>query len=302
MSAVLIGSFEVGSPDWHAARAKGLGGSEVAPLLGLSPYESRFSLWHRKAGQIGPVEVTEIMDAGTRLEDAICQKFADNHPEFLVRRAGTYRHAERPWQIANPDRMVYPASSSVTDAFLLEAKYALYDDGWGALGTDAIPLHYKCQVQWYLDVFGLDTCYVMVFIGSQGVFREYVVTADPTDQTVLRVAAKDFLASLETNERPDIDAHGATYSAIKEMHPDITPDKIELPTEIAHQYCNAKAAAKASEEAAQLATSLVADAMGNAQRATYVGQTIANRQARGNGTPYVVAARNLPTFDIEEAS
>ena len=35
MTATLIGHFEPGSPEWHAARATGLGGSEVAPVLGL---------------------------------------------------------------------------------------------------------------------------------------------------------------------------------------------------------------------------------------------------------------------------
>jgi predicted phage-related endonuclease len=186
---------------------------------------------------------------------------------------------------------------------LIEAKYALYDDHWGEPGTDEIPVWYRCQVQWYLDVFGLDTCYVMVFIGSQGQFREYVVKADPVDQAMLRDAAVEFLADLEKNEWPDIDSHNATYEAIKEMHPLIdTGGKVELPTELAVQYCQAKTAEKAAKEASQLATSLVADHMGNAQKATYALQTIASRQARGDGLPYVVAARNLPTFELEIAS
>ena len=46
----VLGWFEPGTSDWHAARANGIGGSEIAAVLGLSPYESRFSLWHRKKG------------------------------------------------------------------------------------------------------------------------------------------------------------------------------------------------------------------------------------------------------------
>ena len=53
-TGVLIGTFSPGSEEWLAARADGLGGSEVAAVLGLSPFESRFSLWHRKAGRVGP--------------------------------------------------------------------------------------------------------------------------------------------------------------------------------------------------------------------------------------------------------
>ena len=305
MTAVLIGRFEPGSTEWHAARANGLGGSEVAPLLGLSPYESRFSLWHRKAGNIGPVEETEIMEAGKRLEPVILEKFRDSHPEFLVTGSATYAHHERTWQVGNPDGEIHLPELGVSEypVALIECKYALYDDEWGEPGTDEIPIHYRCQVQWYLDVFGIDTCYLMVFIGSQGQFREYVIRADAGEQQILRSAAVEFLASLTRGEQPDVDAHSATYQAIRELHPDINGDKVDLSTETAVRYCHAKAAEKAAKEDAQLATSLVAAEMGNAKTAMFAGQRLASRQARGDGTPYVVAARNLPdSIELKEAS
>lgn len=307
MSAVMVGRFEVGSPEWHAARANGLGGSEIAPLLGLSPFESRFALWHRKSGLIGPVEESEIMDAGKRLEPAILQKFTDSHTEWRVGGQATFAHSDRPWQIANPDGLVFYDSSrfhAFADTWrpdaLVECKFALYDDHWGEPGTDQIPVWYRCQVQWYLDVFSLDTCYVEVFIGSQGQFREYVIHADADDQRLLREAATKFLAEVEQEQRPEIDAHDQTYAAIKELHPLIEPTTVDVPPDLAAGFCQAKAAEKAAKLAAQLATSRLADHMGNAKTARYIDQTIANRQARGEGNPYVVAARNLPqTFDTE---
>lgn len=303
MNAVLLGRWEPGSPEWHAARANGLGGSEVAPLLGLSPFESRFALWHRKSGLIGPVEETEIMDAGKRLEPVILQKFRDEHPDLEVTASGTYRHPDRPWQIANPDGRVGFLDETVLEwntTALVECKYALFDDHWGEPGTDEIPVWYRCQVQWYLDVFSLETCYVEVFIGSQGQFREYVVTADPADQKALRDAATAFLADVHREKRPDIDAHDQTYNTIKELHPLIEPTTADVPAELAIKFCQAKAAEKAAKANAQQATAMLADHMGNAKTARYIDQTIANRQARGEGLPYLVAARNLPTFDTEK--
>ncbi|MDQ3578214.1 MAG: YqaJ viral recombinase family protein, partial [Actinomycetota bacterium] len=58
---MFVGDFAPGSPEWHAARAQGLGGSEIAAVLGLSPWESRFSLWHRKTGTASPVVENDIM-------------------------------------------------------------------------------------------------------------------------------------------------------------------------------------------------------------------------------------------------
>jgi predicted phage-related endonuclease len=68
----------------------------------LSPFESHFSLWHRKTGSVGPVEENPQMRWGKKLEDVVCDEFAALHPELSVVRAGTYRHVERHWQIAQP--------------------------------------------------------------------------------------------------------------------------------------------------------------------------------------------------------
>ncbi len=303
-TAVLLGTYEPKTPEWHAARAKRLGGSEIAAVVGLSKWESRFSLWHRKAMLIEPQAVTNAMDAGTRLEPVICDKFADDHPEYAVAFAGTYTHRDNDWQVANPDRLLYPKDKPLsTDPLaLLETKFILYDDEWGAPGTDEIPPYYAAQCQWYLDVFGLDTCYVEVFVGSRGEFREYVVHANPGDQELLRNAGREFMESLASNDLPDIDAHGATYEAIRELHPLIEREvDVELDPMTARAFCMARHELAAAESRFQHATNLVADALGNGRRARFNGKTIAYRAAKGEGTPYLVAGKNLPDFQERTA-
>lgn len=285
MTAVLLGHYEPGAPDWHAARAKGIGGSEVAPILGLSPFESRFSLWHRKAGLVHPVEETPEMEWGKRLEPAILQKYRENHPELDFRlRNGTFHHADRPWQIANPDLLAVDR--------VVEAKHPLFDDEWGEPGTDEIPVYYRTQVLWYLDVLGVDRADLCVLIGGCD-YREYTVTYDAAEAALLRDAAWEFLETVRRGERPDIDEHGATYQVIREMHPEITEADVDLDGDLAEAYIAARQRLKAAEEEEQLRRSLVADAMGNAKKAVWDGRTIATRQARNGGTPYVVAGRNL---------
>jgi putative phage-type endonuclease len=104
--AEYLGTFPSGSPAWHAVRATGIGGSEIAAVLGLSPYESRFSLWHRKQQLAAPTMENDQMRWGTLLEDVIAHRFALEHPELRVRRTGTWRSKAHPYQIANPDRLV----------------------------------------------------------------------------------------------------------------------------------------------------------------------------------------------------
>jgi putative phage-type endonuclease len=291
-TAEYVGTFEPGSDDWHKARAQGLGGSEIAAVVGLSPWESRFSLWMRKAGAIGQQSESPEMEWGSRLEDAVAAKFAEGHPDMTVGRAGTWRHVDRPWQIANPDRLCCDIGYEV-----LECKTALYAYEWGPDGSDEIPVYYRAQVLWYLDTFGLDTAHVAVLIGGHD-YREYRIPASPEDQAFLREAGREFLASVDADLAPDIDAHSATYQALRELHPMIEPRTVELSAETARSYVKVRAWLDEAKSAEQLVRSKVAAEMGMAQSARYLGRRIASRQAREDSAfPFVVAARNLPDPD-----
>lgn len=311
-TAELVGTFVVGSPEWHAARANGLGGSEIAAVLGLSKWESPLSLWLRKAQQI-PLDDEDKpeMEAGRRLEDAICQKFADAHElGGRLQPAGTYRHIGRPFMIANPDRFIYDLDGYVSA--LLEAKFAIYDEEWGEQGTDQIPPYYLAQTRWYLDVFGLDTCYVEVFVGSQGEFREYIVRADESDQAYLREAGGAFVQSVTAGERPPVDGHDETYRAIRALNPGIDRGQdVELTTETFTAYLEAKRMEKATKAANNYASSLVLEEMGDGHRAVYAAEVIAHRlPGKGSKPPYLKVANfihtkfpeSTDTEDVKEAS
>lgn len=300
-TGIYVGTYKAGSPEWWAARRGGLGGSEIAAVLGLSKWESRFSLWHRKAGEAGQQESNPEMEAGVRLEPAIVGKFADEHPEYVVQPDNhTYRHVDRPWQMASPDALLYPSeylggehvAAPVEPVALLEAKFALYADEWGDQGADEIPPYYLAQVRWYLDTLGLDIAYLQVFIGSSAEFREYVIKPDADDQAFVRGQAEEFLATLARNERPSIDAHNATYQVIREMHPLIEDRAVEITPELRDAYQLACAEYATAKKNKQWAVSQVLNAMGNARRAICQGERIAIRVAQHeDALPHLRPAR-----------
>lgn len=299
-NAELIGTFAPGSPEWHAARAHGLGGSEIAAVLGLSPFESRYSLWHRKAGIIGPVTESPEMEWGTRLEAAVCDKYRDVHElGGLIQKAGTYRHIDRPWQIANPDRLISDLDGHVV--YLVEAKTSPFGDKWGDPETDEVPVHVRAQVLWYLDTLGLKEGHVAVLISGLD-YREYVVEYDADEAKLLRDSAEEFLATIDAGTPPPIDDHDATYQAVREMHPDIEPVSHELSDPVARDFLAARIELAAAKKVEQHARSAVADEMGNAHTAFWQGSKIATRQARGDGLPYLVTAKNLPNLAETEAA
>lgn len=278
-----LGTFPAGSPEWLALRADGLGGSEIAAVLGLSPFESRFSLWHRKRGEAAPQAETEEMRAGKYFEPGIVEWFRDTHPDYRVRRAGTYRSKARPWQIANPDRIITgPAGREV-----LEIKNVRGADGWGEPGSDEVPVYYRAQVLWYVDVLGLSRARLAVVVAGCE-FREYVVDYTLDEARILRREAAEFLRTVAAGERPSIDEHGETYRVIRELHPDIDDGEVEIPRELAASYRAALAAHKDAEAAKKRATARLADVLGTARRAMCDGESIAIRKPGRNGAaPFV---------------
>lgn len=279
---VVLGHFEPGSDDWHAARANGIGGSEIAAVVGLSPYESRFSLWHRKKGLIGPVEESEEMYWGKEHEPAICRRFAREHPDLYVTPAPTYAHPERLWQIANPDRHAGPD--------LFEAKTARDDTGWGKEGTAEIPVHYRAQCIHYMDVTGARRCWVGVLIaGSE--YREYVVDYDEDEARILREAGARFMDDLARDVRPDIDGHSATYQAIREIPEGLDPIDIEITTELRDRFYAAQDAAWSAEDELIACKGELLDAIGTGQRAVCERERIATRTVRNGSTYSLMPAR-----------
>ncbi|QVQ51323.1 YqaJ viral recombinase family protein [Spiractinospora alimapuensis] len=279
-----------GSAAFFAQRARRVGGSDVAAILGLSPWESAFSLWHRKAGLAGEQPENPQMDWGRRLEPAIAAAFADAHPELRVGAGGVWAlgDAVASDRLASPDRLIYTRHGRKARA-VLEIKTARDDTGWGEPGTAQIPVYYRCQVLWYLDVLDLDTAHVAVLVAGSD-YREYVITRDGAEEEIalMRRAATDFIASLpgpdRPGSRPPIDGATATYQVVKTLPDGVDDVEVDVPGFVADEYREALAAAKNAEAEKRRATSTILDLIGTGRRAVCLGAPVATRVVRDDGT------------------
>jgi putative phage-type endonuclease len=280
--AILLGNFEPGSRQWHAARADGLGGSEAAAIVGLSPWESTYSIWHRKAGLIPPVEQTEAMYWGHLLEPVIADEFARRHPELLVAAAGTFANVERPWQIANPDRLTCNRQGVWHG---LEIKKSRTADGWGPDGSDEIPVYYRAQVLHYEDTMGLPGFWVAALIGGSE-YREYFIAYDPADALILRAAGEAFMESLAAGVRPDIDGSDATYRTVMQLFTGTDDTAVEIPPALADSYKSARASAAEAEARRKEAAARILAAIGDGRYAAVAGDRVAMRTIKADGSTH----------------
>jgi putative phage-type endonuclease len=278
ITATRLDGVEPGSDEW----LRYITASKISAIVGLSPWESPFSLWHRMNGSLPADPETTEQDRGHRLEDAVCAWWADQHPEFAVLPSGMYVNDDRHWQAATPDKLAI--AGEIIDA--LEAKTdASYGGEWGEELTDEIPPYYKCQAIWQLDTLGLQRCHVAVLTGGLR-FRQYVVDYDREDAEFLRAAALDFLGTLARGEEPDIDSHSATYSTLRKLHPDIE-DRDELVDQaLADEFRAAVHAHWEAEQRRDLVTARVAKVQGNAH---YAVDEAGKRFAVRKGNPPAVS-------------
>jgi putative phage-type endonuclease len=285
----VIGWFEPGSDAWHAARAHGIGGSEISAVIGLSPHESRFSLWHRKAGLIAPVEETREMYWGKKHEPAICDEFEVRNPGWQALAAPTFHGTGRPWQIVNPDRIALGPDG---DIHLIEAKTSRDAEGWGDEGTDQVPVYYRAQCRWYLDGLGLRYCRLAVLISGSD-YREYLIEADPAEAQMMRDRAAAFLDTVRAGQRPPIDGHEATYRVVKELPDSVDDVDIEIPPALRDRYFAALDACKTAENEKRAAAGLVLERLDTARRATCDAKKVATRIVRPDGSTHSLQpARN----------
>lgn len=294
MRAILLGQHEPNTPEWDGLRSKGLGGSEIAAVVGLSPWQSRFSLWHLKRGTIGKQSVNDGMRWGTPLEPVVCDYFASQRDMLDVLPAGTYRHHEREWQIANPDRLLWDDEHGHVG--ILEVKTAHQYDAheWG-YGPEDIPPYYRCQVLWYLDALELPVAHLAVLIGGSD-YREYEIPYSADEAEWLREQGRLFWQSVTSGEAPEIDGSDATYEAVRELHPQINGETVEIPADLHEWFQASKKAAEQAKTEHTAAKATLLDAMGDARYAEVGGERAYRRQPNRSGISLV----SVPPFRADQ--
>lgn len=204
---------------FQAQRRSGIGGSDAAGVLGISPWVSRLGVWEEKVGLRPPNVPTERMLWGTRLEEAVAQGYAEDFG-VKVRKVGFRRHGFHPFVIGHPDRSLGSEGMEIKTLDHLTPE-------WGEEGSDVIPAHYWAQVQHYSYLMGWEVVRVAVLVRGNEL-HSYTVPADPAFQESLveeeRVLWVDHVL---TGIPPDPDGSEDAGQVILRLHrQSMIPDRI----------------------------------------------------------------------------
>jgi len=258
----------------------------------VGAFDSPMGLWSKMTGRapsgdIDPDRVTY----GRYLENALLAWVADTH-EGKVTSGESYHHPEHREYTAAPDGHLWHPDGTVT---LIECKTAMDAYQWGEPGTAEIPPKYLVQCAWQMYVTGARHVLVPADVGMT--FRLYEVHWDDVaeDMPGVLAAVEQFMKHVKTNTPPVWDGSDQTYQAVRYWHPEIEDTEVEVSIDTAQELAAALVARKNAEAAErEIKARLLAD-MGTARKAvTPGGMTVATRQARNGGAPWLITARGLP--------
>jgi putative phage-type endonuclease len=168
-------------------RNKGLGGSDLAAVVGISPFKTPFDVWLDKTGQSEPEQEKPWLEWGNRLEPVIAKAYSDKTGVALIKNSVVFQHPKHSWFIGTPDYL-RPTEPRGLDC---KTSSGFSRDKWGEEGTDQIPDYYIVQAQWYMTLTGAHLWDIPVLIGGND-FRSYIVRHNEDLEDALLNAAEKF--------------------------------------------------------------------------------------------------------------
>jgi putative phage-type endonuclease len=186
--------------EWLAARQSGIGGSDAAAVLGLSPFETPLSVYARKRGLVPDTEETPAMRFGKLLEPIIAAEYVRETGRTL-RDPGRYtiaRSEDVPYLFATLDREILTADGKTVPSVLeIKSTNAFRSDDW----LDEAPPHVQVQGQHQLLVTGRAWVSFAVLIGGQD-FRWVDLERNDKFIGVMRERLAEFWRRVELGDPP----------------------------------------------------------------------------------------------------
>lgn len=279
----LVETKDLPREDWLAVRRNGIGGSDAAAAVGLSPYMSALELWLLKTGRDAnlprpdPDDTTEPVYWGTLLEPIVAASYTKQTGNKVRKVNAVLRHPAVPFMLANVDREVV----GCRDVQLLECKTA---GEFGArLWRDGVPEYVQLQVQHQLAVTGKAAADVAVLLCGQ---RLDVYRIERDDGLIARLIELEaaFWRYVQTDTPPPADGSASADRALRCLYPgtggtvDFTGDR-NLSSVFADLVAVRTDIEMRQQVEARLRQTIV-QAMGEADAATFETGSVSYRRSR----------------------
>lgn len=211
----LASTVNLSREQWLQLRQLGIGSSDAAAAVGLSPYKSALSLWLEKTGRRPAEDLSSKAPVfwGSVLEPVLATVYAEQTGRKVRRVNAVLQSPRHPYMLANLDREIRCGRDGNG---ILEIKTASYHSApqW----EEGVPVAYQCQVLHQLAVTGLDWADVAVLIGGQD-FRIYRIDRDDDKIADLCEREDGFWQQVTQDRQPEPDGSDDAGMALNWLFP-----------------------------------------------------------------------------------
>lgn len=179
---------------WLAARTKGIGGSDIGAICGVSPFSSARQIYFNKTGQFEEAlkpgaAAVERMHFGHLLEPIVANEFASRTGKRLITVEATFSHKDYPWARANVDRLIVDNNGVPYGILECKTTSEYNNEEWE---QGEILMSYVYQLNWYLWILDLKYGAFACLVGGNKFYYYEVFRNDELIRDTLIPAAKSF--------------------------------------------------------------------------------------------------------------
>jgi len=277
--------------EWLKAREDGIGASEVAAILGLSPWETPFSLWMRKTGQVPPLEENVAMRLGHLLEPVVVTLWEEETGGRAVKASAKdiiYQDARKPWRKCTPDRIAYMKNPETgkREKMLLEIKTSSMD-----FDPDDLPVYYIAQCIYQMLITGIHKC-ELCWLTNGRYFGHAPVEWDDAFADFIGHQVDTFWnESVLGGKEPELIS--VSDFVMKGSDPDKTVEADSEALRDAMSLFRLKQAINATEADANALINALKLYMGTGETLEHNGVKLATWKSNAKGRPFLLKAKNI---------
>lgn len=211
---VLTSTLDMKRGEWLEHRRKGIGGSDIAGILGLSKWSSPMKVYQDKIGELPEIEESEVMYWGNVLEDVVAKEFQKRSGFRVRRRNAILVHPKYKFMYANVDRLVVGKREGLECKTTNEYLKKEWVDG------EEVPEQYYLQCQWYMAITGYKKWHIAVLIGGNKFHMDVIKRDDELIEMMIERAREFWVNHVLPKDPPPFDGSDASDELLKYLYPE----------------------------------------------------------------------------------
>lgn len=239
---------------WLKARTRGIGGSDVGAICGVSPFTSARQIYLNKTGQfqdaLKPNDAAkERMHFGHMLEPIVADEYSQRTGNKVIAVNATLVHKDHPWALANVDRLIVDDDGRPVGILECKTTSEYMNEEWE---SGEILMSYIYQLNWYLWILGLEKGAFACLVGGNKFYYYDVFRNDELlENTIIPAAEKFWFDNVLALKEPemqatDTDFANSIYSTVVKNSEITLPD--DETNELARTVFDCKAKIKELEK------------------------------------------------------